>query len=361
MKKKTTRQTLATIGLASALTLLLPQPSLSQSPGPAFQKMKEYYSAGQFADTISEYSQVSAEDRQRPQVPFWLGQSYLRRHDYKSAEPYLQQAAQRELFPQQQEATANALHRIEILKRLCPPALTEFKDGGYTITIYAKQTPWSKLVAGQMPVFLARAKEAFGNSKAHINFYLFEDRAQYDQFYGAWTIRASESEGHRGTGGVDLVEFCEYFPNGHKVGEGDVHDLFARVLHEYSHALCHTIYGDNWGRTVPQWLNEGMADYFGARYKPNARQEATAKLTKLAKTRQAPSYELMSKNLYSIDFGYAVADVMVNDLFDRKDVGVFDELIKTARSDGGDFESALKKITGKDPKEIFARIVKTYW
>jgi len=347
--------------MAFALALLWPQPASSQSPGPAFQKMKEYFVAGQFADTINEYSQLSAEDRQRPQVPFWLGQSYLRRHDYKSAELFFKQASRGRLFPQQQQATENALQRIEILKRLCPPAPTEFQDGGYTITVYAKSTTWSKLVAAQMPVFLARAKEAFGDSKAHINFYLFDDRAQYDQFFGAWTIRAGEQEGHRGTGGIDMVEFCEYFPDGRKVGADDVNDLYFRVLHEYSHALCHTIYGDAWVATAPQWLNEGMADYFGAKYKPNAKKEATEKLATLAKRKKPPSYELMSKQMHSIDFGYTVADVMVNELFDKKDVAVFNELIKTARAEGGDFEGALKKVTAKDPRQVFAQIVRTYW
>jgi len=361
--KNGVKRTLSLLSIVSALALNLPRPALAQAQAgsSAFEQMKAYYIAGRFADTINQYSQLSADDRQRPQVPFWLGQSYLRRHDYKSAEQYFQLAARGKLFPQQQEATANALQRIEILKRLCPPALTEFKDGGYTITVYAKPTPWSKLVAGQMPVFLARAKEAFGDAKAHINFYLFEERAQYDQFFGAWTIRAGETEGHRGTGGIDLVEFCQYFPNGSKVGEGDVNDLFARVLHEYSHALCHTIYGDSWGHAVPQWLNEGMADYFCARYKPDAKTAATKKLAQLAKTRQPPSYELMSRKMYSINFGYTVADVMVNELFDKKNLSVFNELINTARADGGDFEGALKKLTGKDPRTLYAQLIHTYW
>ena len=35
---------------------------------------------------------------------------------------------------------------------------------------------------------------------------------------------------------------------------------YGDVMHEYGHALCDTIYGDNYLDHVPERLNEGMAD-----------------------------------------------------------------------------------------------------
>jgi hypothetical protein len=322
--------------------------------------MRKYFANGEFGAVLREYEQCSPETRQKPIVCQWVGQSYLRRHDFRNAEPMLQRAAASDLGPQMKERAQDACNRINILKQLCPPFYQQYKLGGYTINLFAVKTQWSQLIAAQLPVFLSQAQEAFGDQSAEVNFYLLEDRTAYDQFFSAWTAQ-TPSKGHRGTGGMHIVMFCRYYPTGKQVGQNDINDLYFRVLHEYSHALCNTTYGDNYGRDVPQWLNEGMADYFGWRYKPAGPQEALANLRKLAANKPPQSYEDISKRLYEeTGNGYTMGDVIVTQLFQGKPISLYEQIIDAARTDGGDFDAAVQQVTGHNPRSIYDSIVHTY-
>lgn len=326
------------------------------------EAMRKYFGNGEFGAVLKEYEQCSPEIRQQPNVCQWVGQSYLRRHDFRNAEPLLQRAAASNLAPQMRERAQDACNRINTLKQLCPPFYQQYKLGGYTINLFAAKTPWSQLLAAQMPTFLSRGQEAFSNQSAEVNFYLLEDRNAYDQFFSAWTAKPP-SKNHRGTGGMSIVMFCRYYPSGVQVGQNDINDLYFRVLHEYSHALCNTIYGDNYGRDVPQWLNEGMADYFGWKYKPAGPQEALANLRKIAAAHKpAQSYEDISKRLYEdAGSGYTMGDVIVTQLFQGQPISLYGQIIDAARTDGGDFDAAVQQVTGRDPRAIYDTLVRTYW
>lgn len=157
-----------------------------------------------------------------------------------------------------------------------------------------------------------------------------------------------------------MVLFCRYYPTGAEVGGKNVSDLYFRVLHEYSHALCNTIYGDTF--KMPQWLNEGLADYFGWKYFPLGAQQAKVRLQQLASQRKARTYEEISTALYAdSETGYATGDVMVSDLFQGKPLSIYGQIINLARSSGGNFEYALQQTTGRDPKVLYSQLVSSYW
>jgi hypothetical protein len=319
------------------------------------------WSQGRFGEAITAYDQMPAAEQSKPGALFVAGASYFKRHDFQRAKPLLLRAASGQLAPRQAQTAQTILAHIQTLEQLCPPFQRSYKKAGFTINLYAGKNTWSDLLAAQMPQFLDHAIEAFGNETAEVNFYLFDERPPYDVFFSAWKTNESQPELHRGTGTMHMVEFCKFYPNGTEVGAANVNDLYSRVLHEYSHALCHTIYGDRFGWDCPQWLNEGMADYFGWKYRPELYAKQSELLQKRALTSPALSYEQLSHHLYQNDPSYLPANVLVIKLFEGQNVSCYRQIINAAKANGGNFEAAVQQVTGKDPREVYASIVRDYW
>ena len=321
--------------------------------------IRDQFFKGEYAQAISMYSQLPSDLRESPLVKLWVGQSYFKTNDFEHAREFLERANAGNLPAPQKERAEAVLHRLEKIKQVCPPVYHDYTLDGYTIRIYAKDSAWTKLLAAQMPTFLARAKEAFGNSNAFIAMYLCEDRSAYDNFFEAFTSGPPGKE-HRGTGVNHMVLFCRYYPTGAEVGANDVNDLYFRVLHEYSHALCATLYGEHF--KMPAYLNEGMADYFGWKYKPEGAEQAKVRLKKIALTRRAfTSEELLHDFRNDNELGYATGDVMVTLMFANKPISIYGQIIQLARSSNGNFEYALQQVTGTDSEKLYPQIVRAYW
>ncbi|HEY9790541.1 MAG TPA: hypothetical protein V6D22_09100 [Candidatus Obscuribacterales bacterium] len=325
------------------------------------QDVSTAWSDGRFAEAIAAFDELPAVEQTKPSALFIAGASYFRRHDFKRAKPLLQQAGSGNLVPRQAQSAQAMLAHIHTLEQLCPPFQRSYSEGSYTINFYAAKNAWSDHLAAQMPQFLQHAVAAFGNEAAAVNFYLFDQRAAYDEFFNAWRIGEPLPEKHRGTGGMQIVEFCKFYPNGTVVGANNINDLYSRVLHEYSHALCHTVYGDRYGFDCPQWLNEGMADYFGWQYRPELYDLQAELLRKAALTGAAPTYEQMSHGFYRVENGYLIANVLVEELLRGQNMRCFRKIIDTAKSNGGNFEAAVQEVTGKEPRAVYASIVRRYW
>jgi hypothetical protein len=325
------------------------------------QDVSSAWSEGKFGVAIGAFDQLPAAEQATPAALFIAGASYFRRHDFRRAKPLLQRAVSGNLGPQQAKAAQTMFSHIQTLEQLCPPFQRSYREAGFTINFYAVRNSWSDLLAAQMPQFLAKATEAFPDETAEINFYLFDSRDAYDAFFAAWRIDNPQPEKHRGTGTMHMVEFCKFFPNGTEIGAANVNDLYSRLLHEYSHALCHTIYGDRFGFDCPQWLNEGMADYFGWQYRKELYAQQSELLKKAALTSAAPSYEQLSHHFYGNESGYLIGDVLVLELLKGQNVSCFGKIISTARSNGGNFEAAIQQVTGKDPRVVYASMVQSYW
>ncbi|HEY9733622.1 MAG TPA: hypothetical protein V6C89_17005 [Drouetiella sp.] len=336
--------------------------SLAQSASAQDQrlaKIRQDYFGGAFERVLADYPLLPGDVRNSAPALFFVGQSYLRMHDIEHAEDYLKKAQSVGLAKQQQQRAEAALERIATLKQLRPPFFRDYALDNFKIRVFAKDTPWSRNLTKQIPAFLARAKEGFGNDNAFVSFYLFEDHPSYDRFFDSWTVDPQNIL-HRGTGGMQIVMYCRYYPTGKEVGANDINDLYFRVLHEYSHALCHTTYGDQF--RMPQWLNEGMADYFGWKYKPDGSAQAREKLRRIAAQKPARTYEDLSTRLHDDnELGYVIGDVMVTELFSGQPLSIYGRLIDTARADGGNFDSAVKKVTGKDPRAVYAQLLRAYW
>lgn len=346
----------AVAAVSLMLTALYACP-LAYSQNQLLNNLREEYFQGAFDQVLSDYSHLPPEQRNSAQACFFAGQSYLRRHDIENAENYLRKAQTAGLSGQQQERASTALARIAILKKLRPPFLHDYNLGTYQIRVFARDSAWTRNLSKQIPNFLLRAQEAFGNGhSANVSFYLFEDRTEYDKFFDSWTAEP-KSILHRGTGGMQIVMYCRYYPTGKEVGANNVNDLYFRVLHEYSHALCNTTYGDRFH--MPEWLDEGMADYFGWKYKTDGIVLAREKLRQLDSQKMPKTYQALCSQQQG-DLKYIVGDVMVSEIFANKPLSLYGQLITEARANGGNFETAIQKLTGQNARDVYSRLLKSY-
>ena len=324
--------------------------------------IREQFFKGEYARAISMYSKLPSDLRDSPLVKLWVGQSYFRTHDFEHARELMQKADEGNLQPAQKQRAQNVLSNNSIRSsRFAHPFSTTIHLMAIQFGFMQKTQRGTKSLATQMPTFLARAKEAFGNSNAFIAMYFCEDRDEYNNFFETLSSAQRPGKETPRVQGLDhMVLFCRYFPNGAEIGQNDKNDLYFRVLHEYSHALCNTIYGDHF--KMPQWLNEGMADYFGWKYKPNGGNLAKVRLQKVASMRRAMTYEELSNDLYKDgEMGYAAGDVMVDTLFANKPISLYAQIIQSARSSNGNFDYAVRQVTGHDPKETYSQTVRAYW
>jgi hypothetical protein len=350
---------LITLLLILWLTVL---PCSAQPGNPsAVTAVREDFYARKFGQGIEDYKRLPPEVQNTPVASFWAAQCYMRRHQFLAAEPLLRIACEGDLREPQRTVAIKLHERVERLKALCPPLDGEYGASGASIRVYARKTPWAGSITLQMPRFLARARQAFGEPLPAISFYLFEERTTYDAFYTSMAS-TENSTGHRGTGSYHMVLFCQFFLNGNRIGDRDPGDLFARVLHEYGHALCSTSYGDRYHDQVPQWLNEGLADAFASIYSEHPHARASSAIQRAKERRQPPTYEELCHDLYSDGrTGYAMGDLMVEEILKNQDISALGRLIKTARGDDGDFESAIRKVTGKDAQAVFQHVMTTHW
>jgi hypothetical protein len=111
------------------------------------------------------------------------------------------------------------------------------------------------------------------------------------------------------------------------------------VLHEYGHALLHTIYGDGYLRRVPQWFDEGVSDFVARDHYKELFETSAAQIKKTLATSAAPSSEDLSRRLYERDpaLRYAMARYMVDEILKGRKPEVIREILKQARPEG-DFE-----------------------
>jgi hypothetical protein len=255
------------------------------------------------------------------------------------------------------------LDRARTIKQLSPPLYREYKDGTGGITVYGRTDEWLKSVYDVLPEMVQRGRAAFGSSTPHISFYMFDQPANYMQFFKA--VSGSTPRDHQaGTGMANMVLFCQFEPDGRVCGPDDLTWRRGCVLHEYGHALCNTVYGDSYVRDIPPWLNEGLADLlakplFGVHF---AKEPADKAREFAHKGESPPTYDQLCHQFYEHgDKGYILAKLMIARLFAKSDISAMGRLIARAREKHGDFEAAIRDVFGVEPKAIYDETVATCW
>ena len=337
-----------------AATLLFAAPVWAQ---PA--SVKDDFLSGRYQQGIADFKELRVGSGSLAEASFWAAQCYFRRHQFQDAAPLLKVACEGDLPEPQRDKALELRERVQKCQELCPPLLGHPAGSGLHATVFARKSAWSDSLVLQFPTFFSRAREVFGPGVPEIAFYLFEDRLAYDVFC-ANLLNPKVTTGHRGTGGTNFALFCEFYPNGRKIGAENPDDLFGRVLHEYGHAICNTVFGDDYLDRVPQWLNEGLADYLASIYLKDLHATAVRNLHTAARQRQPPSYEELSRKLYSdSSTGYALGDLMVEEIMRNRSPRDVGRIVEAARR--SDFETAIRQVTGADPRDVLQRVLKENW
>ncbi len=316
-----------------------------------------------FERVIEDYGQLPEEKKNDPEVCYRLGYSYLCRNQFLKAEPFVQAAVlahcENILYVPPPPELAE---RIRRLKYFLPPLYKAYRHDGLEFTVYGRPTDWIKSVCKEMPTFMRRSVRAFGRNASNLDFYFFEKRDDYDRFASLLFQRKIPDEQQNGTGNIGVVLFCQEDGRGSPVAATNPQERRFYVLHEVGHALCHTAFGGAFLDHVPQWLNEGVADLLAGPFNDDLEERFNGVLRRSAGKGTPPTYYEMCNRLYEDpSVRYAVSGLMVLSVFKKQDLSAIGKVILDARAHRGDFESAIRTVTGVSPHAAYHEVIDTFW
>jgi len=296
-----------------------------------------------------------------PQAQYLAGFSWIRLHRPDLAKPLLTAAAEGGFsgWPGW-EPVKTLLDRVATVERLRPPPAKNLPDDErlQSLRVFADDTPWIRAVLKALPDYVTRAREVFGKELPRIDIYLFESRLSYNTFYKALFGISIPTTWQNGTGNANIVTFCQADREGQAVNPPGSPRGLGDVLHEYSHALLNTLYGDGYLRQVPQWLDEGWSDYVAKEHYTELFETSASHLRRTFSKSLAPTLEELSRKLYEVDpvVRYGMARFMVEEMLkERKSLRIRD-LLQRARPEG-DFEKAIVEAAGVKPSELRDRVI----
>ncbi|HEY9787837.1 MAG TPA: hypothetical protein V6D17_20790 [Candidatus Obscuribacterales bacterium] len=322
----------------------------------AQERISASMARGEFNTALTGIENLPEEGRNSGEMSYRRGYSLLRVNRPHEARLFLEHARARGFggFPGW-ETTDELLKRVELLERLYPPHLTTFPE----LAVYGRRSPWTEPIIAALPQFVARAKAIF-HAVPEISLCIFPSRRDFDLFHQAMFGMPPAHSWEDGTGNAHIVIFCEEGKGGGWSREPGTARTTGDVLHEYGHALCNTIFGDNYLSLVPKWLDEGMADAIAAPYYAECFAYADRLLKDVALKRKPPGYEMLCKDLYSdAEVGYAFARLMVQTIT-RGDATMIGKIVQQARYERN-FASALYRISGMTGEQAYDYVVRKYW
>jgi hypothetical protein len=334
------------------------------SKEPGIYKLLDLSSHTRYEELLRTYAQMSDKDKAKGETLYLVGYAYMQIRNHEQARPYLQAAIKKGFngFPQWTSARS-LLTKIKLAESLRPPFLSETKDddGQVKMRIYGSHTEWINYVISATPLYLKRAEDVFGKQIPLVDFYLFATRYEYDEFFKTMFDGYQPKSHQDGTGDNNMVVFCQIGDSGKIEIPAGSNRALGNVLHEYSHCLCRTIYGDNYLKDVPQWLDEGIADYVAEPYFAEQYKSYEQRIKTFAENHDPPSYKQMCRELHKDpDMRYAIGCMMVRELVAEKGELIVASLMETA-CQVRDFNKAITQLAGCKPELLLQKVVRKYW
>src|SRR5436190_755576 len=295
-----------------ALLLLL---LFVQEPGDPVREAAAESSKSRHRAVLRSFEEHPELLKSNPQAQYLAGHSWVRLHRPELAKPLLNAALKGGFggYPGWESAEA-LLKRIDWIERLRPPLAKEISEDERlkAIRVFADDTPWIREVLRALPDYVRRAKEVFGDELPQVDFYLFRSRLAFKDFYKSLFGVDIPTAWQNGTGNSNVVTFCQEDREGKPINAPGAPRGLGDVLHEYGHALLHTIYGDGYLRRTPQWFDEGASDFVARDYYKELFETSAVQIRKTLATSAAPTYEELSRRLYERDpaLRYAIARYM---------------------------------------------------
>jgi hypothetical protein len=342
-----------------------PLPGLGATPAgndPALQ-FRDDFNRWDCERCLYDYALLPEDKKKDPNIIHRVGYCYLATNQYNKAEPYLVKAINAGCtkvgyLP----SPADLYDRVRRLKGYAPPFYRAFKRGNIQFTVWARPTEWFRTVAEEIPQFMQRSIDAFGTQAPNLDLYIFDRRSDYERFSKLLFEGQSPGLEQNGTGNNHVALFCEEDSNGSMVSQASVQERRAYVMHEIGHALCMTSFGSHYLERVPQWLDEGLADYMAAPYHGDLEERFENTLRFYQNKGPAPTFDEMRSKLYDdTNVRYAVSGLMVLDILKKRDISTVGKIVNTAREQRGDFDSAIKSVTGKSGQQAYTAVTSNHW
>lgn len=317
-------------------------------------------SQGHYATALKCFDTLSAEEQKTQQALYLAGFCWKRRHDVQKAKTYLKATVESgfEGYPGWQTAS-EILQDIATIEKIAPPFNRDVPDQvSAKLHVFAKPTDWSSQILKELPAFVVRARECFGNDIPTINLYIIEKREDYEKFFRL-IFQNEPRTWQDGTGDANIFVFCEQ--NREHKTVLPISRAVANNLHEYGHSLCNTIFGDDYLKLVPHWFDEGVADMVAAPYNKQLFDYSEKCLAdKNGIGRVKPTYEQLSKNMYATpDSGYMYSRLMVKEMLKGQPDSTLRKILEQAR-ELRDFDKAIKEVTGISPPDLLQRVIAKY-
>ncbi|MBX9668834.1 MAG: tetratricopeptide repeat protein [Candidatus Obscuribacterales bacterium] len=318
-------------------------------------------SKGNFATALQQFDQLDQDEASSPEANYVKGNIYAGLFEPDKARAAFQ-AAKDTGFPGYSTWgwTSDRLNTFRELQRIQPPFIKNIDyQGRRAASIYGIQTTWSRPVIDELPRFVGRAFQIFGRATQPINFYLFDKRDRFESYYKLIFSVSPQNAWHDGTGNKSIVVFCEVSKTGMVTRPAGIPRTLGDVMHEYGHALCNTTYGDGYLRSVPHWIDEGMADFVAEPYYADLYAESDRELKSGGKTKPPPDYDQLNKDFFKDPYlNYAIARMMFKEVMRGKSPSYVVTILTDARRVG--FESAIRQ-SGISGREALQRVKNTYW
>lgn len=322
------------------------------------ERMLDASGAGLHNEVARIFAESPNAVRSDPEAQYVAAYALLRLHRPSEARRLLD-AAVAAGFPGYEgwDPAQKLLERTRDFARLRPPLALELKgnDGKVVVRAYAPSNDWAQGILKTLPSFLGRIQAALGQDVPPLELYLLSSRREYDVFYKALFGVDVPTAWQDGTGNTNVVTFCEQDRDGKALPRNAF--FMGNVLHEFGHALFNTYYGDGYLDTVPNWLDEGMADELAREYYDELFASSHEILQEHLRSKPPLSYEQISRDMYAKDpdVGYAVGRLMVRDLLTGAKPRALRKILETARTKGWD--AAIFEATGKKPKDAYQRVI----
>jgi hypothetical protein len=344
--------------LAALRSLPRAQAREAQDPTEAIKEAMTRSSEGRFQAALRSLEEHHDLLREDPQAQYVAGTALMRLHRPDQAKPLLTAAAEKGIAGfEGWDSTEALLARIAVVDRLRPRLAKGLPqdDRLKALHVYADDTPWIQGILEVLPRHVARAQEVFGKDLPPVNMYLFRSREDYTAFYQALFSANIPTSWQNGTGNSNVVTFCQADREGRPVGAPGTARGRGDVLHEYGHALLHTLYGDLYLRHVPQWFDEGVSDFLAREYYKELF-EYSADLIRRAAI--VPSLEDLTRHLYERDpsLRYGMARYMVDELLQGREPSILRDILRRAAADGK-FEEAIQTTTGLGSSDLHKRVI----
>jgi hypothetical protein len=314
---------------------------------------------------VEAYRAMAASERDQPEPIYVLVYSLMKLHRFAEAESFLDSLVNFGFDGYSGWTPASEFHkRIEVINSLKLPMIATIADGERAlISVYGDCSGWNEPIINCLPEFRSRAQNIFGDLTPPINFYFFLERGPYNAFYEAMfgmPPGAMLTENNSMTGCLNTVVCCAKGAHGVELAicpDRQVGD----VMHEYGHALSHTIFGTRFPFVVPQWFDEGTADCVAFPHYQSLFANYDERLKAAAVSVKAPTYRQMCVSLYrEPDTRYAIAGLMVRKLVQMKGQNIIKEILIETREQGK-FARAFERFVGMKPAKLLRAVVEEFW